>query len=132
MVWYAIAGLLLLVEGVHALEPILHMAVAGFGCLTLYKCMKRRTGRPRPFSISDRVSRVGDPRDLYSFPSGHTMHAVTFAVVLVSHYPQAAILLVPLTILVALSRVILGLHYPSDVLVGGALGAAIGAGALCL
>ncbi|HET7766673.1 MAG TPA: phosphatase PAP2 family protein, partial [Burkholderiales bacterium] len=59
------------------------------------------------------------------FPSGHTLHAVAFSMVAISFYPALAWLLVPFTLLVASSRVVLGLHYPSDVLAGAALGAII-------
>lgn len=41
------------------------------------------------------------------------------------NFPELAWLLVPFTLLVAASRVVLGLHYPSDVLAGAALGATI-------
>ncbi|MES2546747.1 MAG: phosphatase PAP2 family protein, partial [Pseudomonadota bacterium] len=65
---------------------------------------------------------VGKPLDHFSFPSGHTLHAVAFSVVAMQYYPELSIVLVPFTIMVAMSRVILGLHYPSDVLAGATIG----------
>jgi len=65
------------------------------------------------------------PLDQFSFPSGHTLHAVAFTTIAIAHYPQLAFLLIPFAFLVALSRMVLGLHYPSDVLAGAAIGAAI-------
>ena len=62
------------------------------------------------------------PLDQYSFPSGHTMHAVGFTIVVCYHYSELAVILFPVVILVAMSRMILGLHYPSDVLVGAGIG----------
>ena len=62
------------------------------------------------------------PLDKYSFPSGHTLHAVAFSTLLIASLPQLAGLLVAFTLLVALSRMILGLHYPSDVVIGALLG----------
>jgi undecaprenyl-diphosphatase len=53
-------------------------------------------------------------------------------VVAIAFYPMLAWLLVPFTLLVAISRVVLGLHYPSDVLAGAALGALIAGGVLGL
>jgi undecaprenyl-diphosphatase len=71
------------------------------------------------------------PLDRYSFPSGHTLHAVSFTAIATAHFPELGWVLVPFTVLVAASRVVLGLHYPSDVLAGAAIGAALaGAGVL--
>lgn len=52
------------------------------------------------------------PLDEFSFPSGHTLHAVAFSLVAMAHYPVLAWALVPFTASVAVSRVVLGLHYP--------------------
>ena len=66
------------------------------------------------------------PLDRYSFPSGHTLHAVTFTWLAVERFPTLAWILIPLASLIAASRVVLGLHYPSDVLAGGAIGIGLG------
>ena len=65
------------------------------------------------------------PLDQFSFPSGHTLHAVGFSVVAVAYFPVLIWLVLPFTLLVAASRVILGLHYPSDVLAGALVGLSI-------
>ena len=67
------------------------------------------------------------PLDRYSFPSGHTLHAVCFAWQAVAHFPALSWTLVPVAALIALSRVVLGLHYPTDVLAGAAIGALLAA-----
>jgi undecaprenyl-diphosphatase len=50
------------------------------------------------------------------------LHAVSFSVVAIHYYPQLAWVLVPFTLLVAGSRVFLGLHYPSDVAAAAGIG----------
>jgi undecaprenyl-diphosphatase len=72
------------------------------------------------------------PLDEYSFPSGHTLHAVAFTLIAVYYYPALAALLLPFTLLVAASRVVLGLHYPSDVLASIVIGSAIASLSLVL
>jgi undecaprenyl-diphosphatase len=62
------------------------------------------------------------PLDHYSFPSGHTLHAVSFSIVAIHYYPRLAWVVVPFTLLVAVSRVFLGLHYPSDVAAAAGIG----------
>lgn len=101
------------------------MLLVGLVCMSLYKWLKGKTLRPRPYEVHQDIWLTGRPLDRFSFPSGHTLHAVAFSLVLLSYYPQLYWLAVPFTVLVALSRVVLGLHYPSDVLAGAAIGSLI-------
>jgi undecaprenyl-diphosphatase len=123
--WYSLMLALLVKHGAAGMLPVLHMVFVGFVCTTTYKMVKRSTLRPRPYQALRTVARGAPPLDAFSFPSGHTLHAVAFTLVAAAHYPALTTLLVPFTLLVAASRVILGLHYPSDVLAGAAIGAAI-------
>lgn len=125
MFWYALMLSLLAVGGVQAFIPVGHMAATGFVGTLLYKWLKSTTSRPRPFAVESAVRAGADPLDAFSFPSGHTLHAIAFSVVAIAYYPTLVWLLGPFAFLVALSRVVLGLHYPSDVLAGAALGALI-------
>jgi undecaprenyl-diphosphatase len=68
------------------------------------------------------ISAGAAPLDPWSFPSGHTLHAVAFNAVLAAELPLVALLVLPFTLAVAASRVILGLHYPRDVAAGAAAG----------
>lgn len=130
--WYSLMLALLATSGVAALGPVGRMAGTGVLCTLIYKWLKSKTSRPRPFAVENAVRAGADPLDPFSFPSGHTLHAVAFSIVAVAFYPILAWLLIPFTLLVAISRVVLGLHYPSDVLAGAALGALIALGALAL
>ncbi|HEY0502237.1 MAG TPA: phosphatase PAP2 family protein, partial [Lysobacter sp.] len=81
--------------------------------------------RPRPFASDRRIHAWVAPLDEFSFPSGHTLHAVAFSIVGMAHYPMLAWVLVPFTASVAASRVVLGLHYPSDVLAATVIGSGL-------
>ena len=120
--WYSLMFILPLVDGYDGLAASLHMAVTGLSCLALYKWLKKTTVRPRPFTQHGNIRLLAAPLDQYSFPSGHTLHAVSFSIVILSYYPILAWAIIPFSVLVALSRPMLGLHYPSDVLAGGSIG----------
>lgn len=124
--WYGLMLALLLWEKEMAVIPVLHMAAAGLACTLLYKWLKTKTLRPRPYEFYREIILSVPPLDQYSFPSGHTLHAVAFTLVALGYYPSLAILLLPFTLLVATSRLVLGLHYPSDVLAGASIGALVG------
>jgi len=123
--WYALIAALVLLDGSRGLLASLHLAATGVIALSLYKVLKRWTRRPRPFASDIRIRAWIAPLDEFSFPSGHTLHAVAFTLVALAHYPMLAWLLIPFTASVAASRVMLGLHYPSDVLAATALGSAL-------
>jgi undecaprenyl-diphosphatase len=105
--------------------PVIHVCLTGLTGTIIYKWLKGKTLRPRPFEVLQDIWLTGKPLDKFSFPSGHTLHAVTFSVMLLAYYPALTIVVLPFTGLVALSRVVLGLHYPSDVIAGALIGAAI-------
>lgn len=128
--WYALLVLLPLMYGANGREAALEMAVAGVAGVMLYKALKNRLVRERPYISLHGVSAGLAPLDRYSFPSGHTLHAVCFTTIAVAHLPGLAWVLVPFAALVAASRVVLGLHYPTDVAAGATLGAGLAAIAL--
>jgi undecaprenyl-diphosphatase len=102
----------------------LHMALTALVGLFFYKVTKQLSGRERPYVVhADRIECAMAPLDRYSFPSGHTLHAVSFSMMLCSYFPQMTWVLLPFAILVGLSHMILGLHYPGDVLAGAFIGA---------
>jgi undecaprenyl-diphosphatase len=123
--WYGLAVALPLVHGRSALGASLDMALVGLVSVLVYKSLKSMIGRSRPGSVEPAILLGADPLDQFSFPSGHTLHAVAFTIVATHHYPELALLVVPFTATIALSRLILGLHYPSDVVAGAGIGAAL-------
>lgn len=101
------------------------MAITGLAGLALYRQLKHRLVRERPY-ISHAAIQLGTaPLDRYSFPSGHTLHAVAFTTIATAHVPELWLILAPFAVLVATSRVVLGLHYPTDVAAGALLGVAL-------
>ena len=103
----------------------LHMMGVGLVGVGLYLLVKRRAGRPRPCVRLTGLTVCARPLDEFSFPSGHTLHAVSFAIVTTAYFPMLGALLSGFAVATGLVRVVLGLHYPSDVLAGAALGAAL-------
>ena len=118
--WYALILSQILLPG-RAWTAV-HLALTGAAGLTAYKLIKRHAVRERPFITHAAISCAAAPLDRYSFPSGHTLHAVCFAVLGAHYLPVLALPLAGFAILVALSRVVLGLHYPTDVAAGALLG----------
>lgn len=120
--WYTLMAAILLMQQAQSLQAVIHMALAGLSGTLIYKWLKHTTHRPRPFQVRQDVWVVGKPLDRFSFPSGHTLHAVVFGLIAMSYFPVLGVLLMPFIVMVAMSRVILGLHYPSDVLAGAGIG----------
>ena len=128
--WYGLILGLPWLHGRDGVLPAVHMAVTGAAAVVIYRLIKDRAVRERPFTIDQGIRCVCRPLDRYSFPSGHTLHAVSFTLLMTHYFPQWFGLLAAFTVLIALSRVILGLHYPSDVAAGGLLGGLMALGSL--
>ena len=122
-IWYGlIAALPVLYGDSTAWTAAAHMTLLGIVNLSIYRYIKPRAVRERPYITHSAIQCVSAPLDRYSFPSGHTLHAVAFTIVMASYFPEWASLLLAFTTLIALSRVVLGLHYPTDVAAGAVLG----------
>jgi undecaprenyl-diphosphatase len=124
-IWYALIASLPVIYGADGWVAAAQMALTGAFGVAIYKVVKRRAVRERPFITHPVISCAAAPLDRYSFPSGHTLHAVSFTMLMASYFPEWSGVLVAFTALVALSRVVLGLHYPTDVAAGALLGGGI-------
>ena len=102
------------------------VALGFAGSVLATSVVKFSVRRRRPVGEWGTFYRKTDP---HSFPSGHASRTITMAiVVLAGRYPLIAVALLLWSLLVGLSRIILGVHYLYDVLAGYLLGAGIGVG----
>ena len=108
--WYAVMAVLPLLYGFQGLKVALTMVAVGLINLLLYRKCKQAFARERPFVNLPPINLAAAPLDRYSFPSGHTLHAVGFSVTATAFFPELAIVLYPFAALIALSRPLLGLH----------------------
>ena len=130
--WVIFGVIIAAEQGANVLAFLAHaLATAGVGIL-VYKLLKKRLVRERPYVTHGEIVCGATPLDRYSFPSGHTLHAISLTVLYGAYEPMMLIVMAPFAALIAASRIILGLHYPSDVLVGGTVGAAIATASLSL
>jgi undecaprenyl-diphosphatase len=87
---------------------------------------KKMYPRKRPYLMLELTKYPSNPLQDHSFPSGHTTAIFSVIAPFILLAPFIGLSLLLLGIAVAISRVYLGLHYPSDVLVGAALGSFMG------
>ena len=132
LLWYVLIAALALLGGTHGRDVAAQMVLAGLLNLPLYFWLKHSIGRPRPFVACADIRACVRALDKFSFPSGHTLHAFACAVVFSWHFPLMGAALTPLVLLIGLSRVALGLHYPSDVAAGAVIGTLVGLGVVLL
>jgi undecaprenyl-diphosphatase len=124
--WYVMAIAILIFGGPQRFIAVATMAVAVATGTALFYVLKRSTGRKRPCALEPHCWAKLLPPDQFSFPSGHSITAFAVAVSLGQFYPAMMVGLLFCAFSVAISRVILGMHFMSDVVVGSGLGAGLG------
>jgi undecaprenyl-diphosphatase len=124
--WYIMGAFLLIFGGA---QEMLVAAESGFAAGTgiiLFLGLKRATGRRRPCAVEPSCWSKLLPPDQFSFPSGHTITAFAVCTPIVLQYPHAAPGILFCAVSIAASRIILGMHFLSDVVAGGAIGWMLG------
>ena len=129
-IWYALGFLLLGLGGPRRFAAVCAAGAAALAGVFLFKALKHLSQRPRPCQIEPHCWSKVLPPDQFSFPSGHTMTACSIALVISYFYPSLEFALVFLALNIAVSRIVLGMHFLSDVLAGMVLGVALGCAAI--
>jgi undecaprenyl-diphosphatase len=93
--------------------------------LPIYWVLKNSFKRRRPFHVVKALTPVLKPSDEFSFPSGHTAAAFMVAGITSICFPQVSLLAYAWATLIGMSRVMLKVHFISDVLAGMALGSLV-------
>jgi membrane-associated phospholipid phosphatase len=107
--------------------PVAAGAVAAATAWAVAHVAKALADRPRPYEVVAGAVLRQQPAHGTSFPSSHTAVTVAVVIALVPFLPQAlAAVAIAYAVLVGLSRVYLGVHYPLDVLGGAGIGMAAG------
>ena len=123
--WYAIGGLVLAFGGSSRFAAVATASIScGIGA-ALFLVLKRLAGRKRPCAIAAHCWATLLPPDQFSFPSGHSICAFAFAVSIGLFEPTLMYGLLFCALSVAISRIMLGLHFLSDVVAGSLIGAGL-------
>ena len=125
-IWYGLGLILLAYGGPQRLSAIGAAGSAAVLGIFVFKALKRLSRRPRPCQIEPHCWSKVLPPDRFSFPSGHTMTAFSIALVVSCFYPALEGVLFFLALSIAVSRIVLGMHFLSDVLAGVVMGVALG------
>ncbi len=130
--WYAIGAVVLLFGGADRWAALASAALAVGAGIALFLRVKKLACRRRPCAFEPHAWADLLPPDQFSFPSGHTITAFAVAVVLSRFYPDMAPGLFFCAASVAVSRILLGMHFLSDVFAGALIGTALAFGAVWL
>src|ERR1700724_3047608 len=129
-IWYSLGAILLLDGGPQRYAAVGASMLAGLVGVLVFKCLKRISRRQRPCQFEPHCWSKVLPPDQFSFPSGHTMTAFAIALVVSYFYPSLEGTLFFIALSIAVSRIVLGMHFLSDVLAGIVLGVALGCAAI--
>jgi undecaprenyl-diphosphatase len=128
--WYAMGAVILLAGGDRRFAAVGAASLAAGLGIAIFLCLKKGIGRKRPCSVEPHCWATLLPPDQFSFPSGHTITAFAVSVALSGFYPDLSMGLLFCALSIATSRILLGMHFLSDVLAGAAIGTALACGSV--
>ena len=120
--WYLVGLSILLWGGAERITAVASAGSAALVGVGVFKSLKKLSGRKRPCEIEPHCWATLLPPDQFSFPSGHTITAFAVAIALGEFYPALLPGLLVCALLIATSRILLGMHFLSDVVVGALVG----------
>jgi undecaprenyl-diphosphatase len=124
--WYLMGLVILILGGPERFAAVGAASLAAGLGISTFLILKKKIGRRRPCAIEPHCWSTLLPPDQFSFPSGHTITAFAVTVSLGIFYPHLLPGLLFVAGSVAVSRILLGMHFLSDVIAGAALGSALG------
>ena len=124
--WYAVGIFVAIFGGPQRFAALGAAITAEAVGVAVFLKLKKMIGRKRPCALEPHCWAHLLPPDQFSFPSGHTITAFAVAVSVSSFYPALEPALLFCALSIAASRVIMGMHFVSDVLAGAALGSGLG------
>jgi undecaprenyl-diphosphatase len=125
-IWAALALAILLSRDDQRFAAVCAGTASAAVSVLLFLLLKRVFNRRRPCELETHCWATLTPPDEYSFPSGHTMVAFAVMVPLALFYPYLLYTLLFCALSIAASRIVLGMHFLTDVIAGAALGGLIG------
>lgn len=124
--WALATVILLATRDAARFAALISCTLAAMTGIAIFTTVKRAVGRKRPCHIEPHCWATLLPPDQFSFPSGHTITAFSIAIALGLFYPVIFPVMLFLAFSIALSRILLGMHFLSDVVAGALAGALLG------
>src|SRR5437879_5848662 len=129
-IWYGLGMMLFMFGGPQRFAATGAAGSAAILGIFVFKALKKLSQRPRPCQLEPHCWSKVLPPDKFSFPSGHTMTAFSIALVLCYFYRGVEVPLGFFACSIATSRIVLGMHFLSDVLAGAIIGVGLGCASL--
>jgi undecaprenyl-diphosphatase len=126
LLWYVLGIMLLCFGGLQGFHAFLAGMLAALSAIALFSKIKPLSRRKRPYQVEPHCWAFITPPDRFSFPSGHAMTSFAIAASVSHFYPELQLCLLFSAASVAASRIVLGMHFLTDVIVGAAIGAGLG------